>query len=222
MAGVDRGHAQAGGFGGRIHAEGFVGQVGQPDAAAPRQRMRLGDGQRELLGRERRQPHVRSHRHRHAHDADFQRVFLEFLHDAYRRGFAQHHGDARIALAERRQDARQHAVRRRSHEADAHRAAFAGGARARRLPELIGMKQGAPRFVQRRQAGFGQPDALASADEQLHAHHLFELAYRDGQGRLRHVQLFGRTMEIQRFGQDEKLLQVTEIHSGGPDRACHR
>ncbi|MOA53472.1 hypothetical protein D3C78_1769360 [compost metagenome] len=83
------------------------------------------------------------------------------------------------------------------------------------------MEQGAPRFVQRRQAGFGQPDALASADEQRHAHHLFELAYRHGQGRLRHVQLFRRAMEVQRFGQDEELLQVTEIHGGVLKEACH-
>ncbi|MNT58118.1 hypothetical protein D3C72_1955360 [compost metagenome] len=93
-----------------------------------------------------------------------------------------------------------------SDEADAHRAAFARGAGARGQLELLGMEEGAARFVQGGQAGFGQLHALPSAHEQRHAHHVFKLADRDRQRGLGHMQLFRRTVEVQRLGKHQELL----------------
>jgi hypothetical protein len=35
------------------------------------------------------------------------------------------------------------------------------------------------------------------------------------------VQFFGSAVEIQRFGQNQDLLQMTEIHAGAPDGIGH-
>jgi hypothetical protein len=74
------------------------------------------------------------------------------------------------------------------------------------------MKQGGACALQHGLAGRRQHDAGAGAIEQGAAQLLLQLANRDGQRRLSHMQLLCGTVEVAGFGQSDELVQLLEIH----------
>ncbi|MNT71466.1 hypothetical protein D3C72_2099530 [compost metagenome] len=68
--------------------------------------------------------------------------------------------------------------------------------------------------MQCRFARLCQPHPARGALEQRRAELLLELADRNRQRRLRHVQALRGAMEIARLGQGHELLQLAEVHGG--------
>jgi hypothetical protein len=66
--------------------------------------------------------------------------------------------------------------------------------------------------VQRGCAFRGQPHSLRPAAEQLRAQLRLELADRDRQRRLRHVQPFGGATEVESFGKRDELPELLKSH----------
>lgn len=77
------------------------------------------------------------------------------------------------------------------------------------------MKEDETRFGQRGTAGGGQRDAARVPGKQRDIQLCLQLLDRDRQGGLRDMQAFGGAVEIQRFGQHDKVPYASEIHQVG-------
>jgi hypothetical protein len=75
----------------------------------------------------------------------------------------------------------------------------------------FGVSDSATRTVQKRVAGFGQPDFPAVAVEQARADLLLELSNRHAQRWLRHSQAPSRAAEVELFGHGDEVAEVTKL-----------
>lgn len=76
----------------------------------------------------------------------------------------------------------------------------------------VGLGQGPPGALEQRPAGFGESDLPGAAAQHVGAELLLELADRDAQGWLGHVQSVGGAAEVQLLGDCDEIAQVAQLH----------
>lgn len=198
------------------HDPRFIRQLGQRDAAAPREPVAVGQRGHHPVAQQRLDMHVAGIGHRQHDDADVRAVLTQREHLFGGRAFLELEIDVRMALLERAQDQRQQRVDRAVDEAQPQRAAEAGARAARHGHRALGLFERAPRFEQERFAGRREPRAAVVALEQCDAQFVLELADRRAERRLSHVQSLGRAPEAERFGDRDELPELAQIDHAIP------
>ncbi|MNS84271.1 hypothetical protein D3C72_1180890 [compost metagenome] len=148
-------------------------------------------------------------------------MFLQPAQQLDRGGFLDYQVDARILQAESADHPWHQRVHRGADEAHAQLALFATLAFAGGAANLVGEEEGVAHLAQHDLAHGCQAQAGRQPLEQGHAQFFFELADGGGQGRLRHVQPLGGAVEIERFAQHQRLLDLTEVHADETGRSRH-
>jgi len=161
-----------------------------------------------MIGLQQRDAGRRRFQHRKAHQRDVQGVRIQAAQQVHRGGLLDDQVHARVVLAERRQQLRHQRVDRRADKAHLEHALLAAGAFLGSALDFIGVEQRGARIAQYHLGRRRGLQARGQPLEQLYAQFLFQFLDRGGKGRLRHMKPLGRPMEIERFGQDQQLLEL--------------
>ncbi|MOA10161.1 hypothetical protein D3C78_1300380 [compost metagenome] len=120
--------------------------------------------------------------------------------------------DGRIVVLKPLEDVRQQIERRAGHKGQAQRALLALRSPPRPFRRRMGLLQQALRILEEDLARRRQPHMVPAAVYEQGAYLLLQIADGNAQGRLRHVQLFRRTAEVELLGHHHELTKLPEFH----------